>query len=310
MPLAVHPMSSEKLSMRYSVAGQRVLLVSLLAQCGIVLTGALVRLTGSGLGCPTWPECTDGSLVPVSHQAEGWHKYIEFGNRMLTFVVTIACLAGLVVALRHKPRRSSIITLSVLVLLGVAAQAVLGGVTVLAGLHPATVAAHFLVSVFLIAAAYWAYARSQEDSDAAAIPAVRSEIRLLGQLVLGLSLVVVFLGTLVTGSGPHSGDAKQTVRLHLDPRMIAWVHADLVILFLGLLVALALALRLTDAPARAQRQAVALLSVSLLQGFIGYVQYFTGVPELLVAAHVAGAIVVWVSTLQMYTALHTRPRIG
>lgn len=308
MWLTVHLMSSEKFSLRYSVAGQRVLLASLLAQCGIVLTGALVRLTGSGLGCPTWPECTDGSLVPVSHQAEGWHKYIEFGNRTLTFVVTLACLAGLMVALRHRPRRTSIITLSVLVLVGVAAQAVLGGVTVLAGLHPATVAAHFLVSVFLIAAAYWAYARSQEDSDAPAVPAVRSEIRILGQLVLGLSLIVVFLGTLVTGSGPHSGDAKRTVRLHLDPRMIAWVHADLVILFLGLVVALALALRLTDGPQRAQRRTFALLAVSLLQGLIGYVQYFTGVPELLVAAHVAGAIVVWVSTLQMYTALHTRPR--
>lgn len=301
-------MTSEKVPMRlrYSVAAQRVLLVSLIAQCGIVLTGALVRLTGSGLGCPTWPECTDGSLVPVSHQAEGWHKYIEFGNRTLTFVVTIACLAGLVVAMRQKPRRSSIIGLSVLVLLGILAQAVLGGVTVLAGLHPATVAAHFLVSVLLIAAAYLAYARSQDDSDAPAVPAVRKEIHLLGRLLLGLSLVVIFLGTLVTGSGPHSGDAKRTVRFHLDARAISWLHADVVILFLGLIGALLLALRLTSGPQLAQRRALGLLVVALLQGLIGYVQYFTGLPELLVAAHVAGAIVVWVSTLQMWSALQTR----
>lgn len=300
----------------YPTAARRVLLTTLIAQCGIVVTGALVRLTGSGLGCPTWPECTTGSLVPVAHQAQGWHKYIEFGNRLLTFVLTFACIASLVVALRTRPRRRSVVVFSALGLAGVAVQAILGGLTVLAGLHPLTVAAHFLVSGVLIYFAYAACARAQRPAKPPGEPLseplrepvtpVRRELaaaRVLSKLLVGAALVILTLGTIVTGSGPHSGDAKTTVRFDLEPRVISWLHADTAIFFLGVLLATVLLLRVARGPLRAQRRAVMLLALALGQGLIGYVQYFTGLPELLVALHVLGAILVWVGALQLHEAL-------
>lgn len=310
MCYACGAMNDTQKSKRYPLAARRVLWVSLLSQCGIVFTGALVRLTGSGLGCPTWPECTDGSLVPVPHQAQGFHKYIEFGNRMLTFVIAVACIASMIVALRTQPRRRPIVVLSALGLLGVLAQALLGGFTVLAGLHPATVAAHFLVSILLIYFAHVAYARSGEDGDATPQPVVRREAHLLGRIIVLLSACILFLGTLVTGSGPHSGDAKTTVRFNFDPRVISWLHADLVIFYLGLLVAMVLMLRMTAAPQPAQRRAGWLLCISLAQGLIGYVQYFTGLPELAVALHILGALLVWLGALRLYDALQSREDTG
>lgn len=296
----------------YPPAARRVLLTTLIAQCGIVVTGALVRLTGSGLGCPTWPECTTGSLVPVAHQAQGWHKYIEFGNRLLTFVLTFACIASLVVALRTRPRRRSVVVFSALGLAGVAVQAILGGITVLAGLHPLTVAAHFLVSGVLIYFSYAACARAQRPAEPLGEPLrepvtpVRRELaaaRVLSRLLVGAALVILTLGTIVTGSGPHSGDAKTTVRFDLEPRVISWLHADVAIFFLGVLLATVLLLRVARGPERAQRRAGVLLALALGQGLIGYVQYFTGLPELLVALHVLGAILVWVGALQLHEAL-------
>jgi cytochrome c oxidase assembly protein subunit 15 len=300
---------SAPLSPPYPPAARRILLVTLIAQCGIVLTGALVRLTGSGLGCPTWPECTTGSLVPVAHQAQGWHKYVEFGNRMLTFVVTLACVASLVVALRTRPRRRSVVLFSALGLVGVAVQAILGGITVLLGLHPATVAAHFLVSAVLIYFAHAAYARALRPLELSAGPpppaADRALLaaRVLSKLLVGAAGVILFLGTLTTGSGPHSGDAKTTVRFNIEPRLIAWLHADTAIFFLGVLFATALLLRLTDGPPRAQRSAGLLLGIALGQGSIGYVQHFTGLPELLVALHVLGALLVWVGALKLHESV-------
>lgn len=294
-------MSQHPSAQPYSPAARRVLLCTLVAQCGIVLTGALVRLTGSGLGCPTWPECTTGSLVPVAHQAQGWHKYVEFGNRMLTFVVTIACIASLVVALRG-PRRRSVVFYSALGLGGVVAQAILGGITVLLGLHPLTVAAHFLLSAVLIHFAHTAYAHALRAQDGTQSPAPLAA-RVLGRLLVGAAAVILVLGTVVTGSGPHSGDAKTTVRFDLEPRVVAWLHADVAIFFLGALVALVLVLRFLPAPRPAQRSAAFLLTVALTQGLVGYVQYFRGLPELLVAVHVLGALLVWVGTLQLHEAL-------
>lgn len=300
-------MSQHPSAQPYPVAARRVLFCTLVAQCGIVLTGALVRLTGSGLGCPTWPECTTGSLVPVAHQAQGWHKYVEFGNRMLTFVVTIACIASLVVALRG-PRRRSVVVYSALGLGGVFAQAILGGITVLLGLHPLTVAAHFLLSVVLIHFAHAAYAHARRGSAEPADPAEPADAappaaRVLGRLLVAAAAVILFLGTVVTGSGPHSGDAKTTVRFDLEPRVVAWLHADVAIFFLGALVALVLVLRFLPGPRSAQRSAGFLLGVALSQGLVGYIQYFRGLPELLVAVHVLGALLVWVGTLQLHEAL-------
>lgn len=285
---------------------RRLFIANVVAQSGIVVTGALVRLTGSGLGCPTWPECTDGSFVPVDRQAEGLHKYIEFGNRLLTFVLAIIVVACIVAVIRHRPRRRPLILLAFAVFVGVAAQAVLGGVTVLTSLHPATVAAHFLLSMVLIAAAVALYHRGTEDHDGPTRSLVRRELRLLSKALVVVSAAVLVLGTLVTGSGPHSGDADVVVRFGFDPRVISWLHADVVILFIGLSAALALGLRLTDAPAAAQRRVWVLIGISLAQGLIGYVQYFTGLPELIVALHIAGACLVWIATLRVTYALRHR----
>jgi cytochrome c oxidase assembly protein subunit 15 len=264
------------------------LVVNLVMQVGIVVTGGLVRLTGSGLGCPTWPQCVPGSYTPVVRQPQGWHKDIEFGNRMLTFVVGVAGVAALVLTWRWvrrtgAPRR--LLALAAAPLLGVVAQAVLGGITVLTGLSPATVAAHFLLSMVLVCASTVLYL-------AVCVPTrpapVRLEIVRLGWGVAAVAAVVLVLGTVVTGSGPHSGDAERPARFGFDPRAVSWLHADAVWLFVGLVVALLVALRLSSAPV-ASRRATALLVVTLLQGLIGYVQYATDLPVALVAAHLLGA---------------------
>jgi len=279
------------------------------AQCGIVVTGAAVRVTGSGLGCPTWPECTGGSIVPVRHQEEGLHKYIEFGNRTLTFVLVIVIALCLLAAWRQVPRRKPLVLLAGAGIAGIFAQAALGGVTVLTKLNPWTVAAHFLLSMALIAAAVVLVDRDADEGDAPPVARVRPEIRVLGRVMVALTLVVLTLGTVVTGSGPHSGDADEPARFGFDPRSVSWLHADSVLLLVGLLVALVLALRLTDGPADLRKRTWFLVVVVLAQGLVGYVQYFTGLPEAIVAAHVLGACLVWVGVLRVYLDMRTRGRV-
>ena len=285
---------------------RRIFALNIVAQCAIVVTGALVRLTASGLGCPTWPDCSDGSLIPIARQAEGFHKYIEFGNRMLTFALALIILAALIAAIRHRPRRKVLIGLAFLLFAGVAAQAVIGGITVLTGLNPLSVAAHFLVSAGLIAVSVALYERGNESFDGPKTIIVRKELLIVARALVALGFVIVVLGTVVTGSGPHSGDSNVVNRLPLDPRVVSWIHADVVLLFVGLVFALALGLRLTQASAVAQRRVWVLIAIVLLQGFVGYTQYFTGLPELLVAVHVAGACAVWWATLRIPYALRER----
>jgi len=269
------------------------LLANLVMQIAIVVTGGLVRLTGSGLGCPTWPQCVPGSYVPVVEQPEGFHKYIEFGNRLLTGVIGIVALAAFVVVLllvRHRRTTGTrasrgLLALAAVPFLGVVVQAVLGGVTVLAGLSPATVAAHFLLSMVLVAASTALLLRVLSPTPAVA----RREVGWIAWSVAAVAAVVLVLGTLVTGSGPHSGDADTPARFSFDPRLVSWLHADAVWLFVGLVVALVLAMRLVGAQPAAHRRALWLLAVTLLQGLVGYVQYFTDLPVALVAVHMLGA---------------------
>jgi cytochrome c oxidase assembly protein subunit 15 len=282
---------------------------NVVVQAGIVVTGALVRVTGSGLGCPTWPECAPGSLVPLPNQEEGYRKLIEFGNRTLTFVLAIVAIAAIVVVVRRIPRRRPLIVLAAVCFLGIAGQAVIGGITVLTGLNPWSVGAHFLLSIGLIAAAVALLARWDDAGDARPVALVRPELRLWSWLLIAVGLVVVVLGVLVTGSGPHGGDADVATRLPFDPRTISWLHADAVLLFMGLVIGLLLALRLTDAPRPAVRRTWVLLGISLAQGLIGYVQYFTGLPEVLVALHVLGACLVWIAVLRIPYTLRTRSTI-
>jgi heme a synthase len=287
-----------------------ILLANLVAEVGIVVTGGLVRVTGSGLGCPTWPECVDGSITPTVEQAEGFHKYIEFGNRTLTGVLALLAVATVLAVFRWAPRRAMKVA-ALVVLAGVVGQAVLGGFTVLRGLHPATVATHFLVSMGLVvAASYLWFAR--HESAAAPVPLVPPLVTRLAWVTCGVGAVVLTLGTVVTGSGPHSGDAGDPARFGFDARTVSWLHADVVMLFLGLVVATWLSARLTSADAvRGPGRAwLVVLGVSLAQGLIGYVQYFTGLPEALVVAHMLGASLLVVALTSGVLALRRRDGVA
>jgi len=280
--------------------GRRIFTALLIFQCVIVITGGIVRITGSGLGCPTWPECAPGSYTPSPEQLEDpLHIWIEFGNRLLTFVLGIAALAALFYSLRFIPNlRIRLLALGQV--LGIVGQAILGGITVLTGLHPTTVAAHLLLSIILISGAlslrqrvYGRIPRSFET---------QRLTRSLSKALVALGFVVIVMGTIVTGTGPHAGD-DSSVRFDFDIRTVAWLHADLVIAFLGLSLATLIAVRLGERePARSVllRKIYLLLGISLSQGGIGYLQYFTGVPELLVIAHLIGAVSVWLSLWNFY----------
>jgi cytochrome c oxidase assembly protein subunit 15 len=303
--------------------GRRVLLANVIAEVGIVVSGGLVRLTGSGLGCPTWPECTDGSLVPVATQSEGFHRFIEFGNRLLTFAVLVAAVSALVVVLRPwlatrwpglrgvgnpGQLRRPLVWLAGAGIAGIAAQAALGGITVLLDLNPAIVAAHFLLSMGMVAIAFVLRWRAQEPGDQPVTIDVRPELRWLAWAITALGAVVLMLGTVVTGSGPHSGDADAAARFQLDVRMMSWLHADVVLLFVGLSVAFWLGARLTRAPERATRAGAFILAASAVQGVIGYTQYFSGVPVGLVSLHMLGACLVWMAALGVLLSTRSRGR--
>jgi len=268
-------------------------------QSAIVFTGALVRITGSGLGCSTWPECTPGSYTPTSDQPEApLHAWIEFGNRLLTFVLLINALALMFTILKSGKRELR--RLGALQILGILAQGVLGGITVLTALNPATVAAHFLLSIILIAGALSLRQRvhGKSPSEITLIPLVTKLI----WLHLLLTSLVLIAGTIVTGSGPHAGDSAAE-RFNLDSRTMAWIHADLVIALLGVSIALLIAIRL--GLAGQARQVLSgriqiFLIVALAQGGIGYIQYFTKLPEALVAAHIIGSIAVWLSAWNLF----------
>jgi cytochrome c oxidase assembly protein subunit 15 len=288
-----------------------VLVVNVVAQVVIVVTGGLVRLTGSGLGCPTWPQCVPGSYVPVEHQAQGIHKYLEFGNRTLTGMVGLTAAAVLIAVwllVRRDRRPRSVLALGAVPLLGVAVQAVLGGITVLTHLAPATVAAHFLVSAVIVVASFAVLERVQRP-DGVAAWAVRTEVQWLASVLAVLTGVVLLLGTLVTGSGPHSGDATAPARFGFDPRSMSWLHADTVMLWFGVVLALLVALRLTNASARSQRAALVTLAVGLVQGVIGYVQYFTGLPVVAVMLHMLGACLLVLAVANLVLSLRVRAEL-
>jgi cytochrome c oxidase assembly protein subunit 15 len=270
----------------------RVALANVVANGVIVVTGGAVRLTGSGLGCPTWPRCSDASFVQTP--ALGLHGVIENYNRRLTFVLAIIAIATVVVVFRSV--RRDLRPLAVLTFLGIPAQALLGGMTVLTGLNPWLVAAHFLLSMVLVAVATILWLRSREPGVGS--PLLSPPFLLLTRLVAVVTAAVLLVGTVVTGSGPHSGDPKAG-RTGLDPQEVSQAHADLVFLLVGLTAALLLALYATDAPDRVRRAARALLVVELAQGLIGFVQYFTHLPIALVLVHMLGAVLITAFTARL-----------
>lgn len=263
-------------------------------QVAIVVTGGAVRLTGSGLGCPTWPECTPGSITPMPGQIEGTlHSWIEFGNRLLTFALVFAALAVIVIVLKNRARELRWLAFGQFA--GIFGQGILGGITVLTNLNPIPVAGHFLLSIILIAGAL--SLRQRAFGKDLRVP-LKPLTQKVARAVVLISVLVIILGTVVTGNGPHAGDA-QAKRFNFDERLIAQIHADVVIIFVLLTIALLFAVRMIE-PSEIQRKfgrkVSLLLLVSLSQGVIGYVQYFNGVPILLVGFHLLGATLVWISS--------------
>jgi heme a synthase len=274
----------------------RVALANAVANGLIVVTGGAVRLTGSGLGCPTWPRCTTTSFVATPELAG--HGVIEFGNRLLTFVLTAVAIATVVVVWRSA--RRDLRPLALLTLLGIPAQALLGGVTVLTGLNPWTVAAHFLLSMVLVALATMLWLRSREPG--VGQPLVRRPLVLLTDGIAAVTAVVLVIGTVVTGSGPHSGD-PEAGRTGFDPELMSQLHADVVFLLIGLTLALLVALAATDAPDRLRRATRDLLVVQLAQGLVGFVQYFSDLPIALVLLHMLGAVLIAAYTARLVWAV-------
>jgi len=273
----------------------------------IAVTGAVVRVTGSGLGCPTWPECQTGSLVPVlREQNSSIHQLIEFGNRTLTSVVLIASVGTFLLIWRARPQRRSLVRLALILPIGVVFQAVWGGLTVLLGLAWWTVAPHMLVSLGLLFVAVWVHQRLAEG-DGPTRPTVPRPLNLLAWATCGVLVALCIAGTLVTGAGPHAGDLD-TPRLDLPVRTLAQVHADLMFTYLGLLVAFGVALIAVKAPADLRRRMWVLVAVTAGQGLIGVIQYTLGVPEALVVLHVLGAVLLVGAAARMVFA--TRSRAG
>ncbi|MDP9844668.1 COX15/CtaA family protein [Streptosporangium lutulentum] len=287
------------------VTMRRWALAAVVVNAGITVSGAAVRVTSSGLGCPTWPRCTPDSFVPVAHnETAPINMAIEFGNRMLTFLVLAVALACLVIAMRLLPRRRDLVRLAWIQPVGVAAQALWGGLVVRSLLNPVTVSVHFLISSGLIAAAYALYARSREG-DAPPRRLVHRDIRTLGFALTATVFALLIAGVVVTGTGPHSGDQLAS-RFQFDIESVVRVHTDLVYVVLGLTFALLFATHVTDAPGHVRRAALTLLIVELAQGGVGYVQYFLGVPAALVDLHVLGSTLVWICTLRVVFAMRSR----
>jgi cytochrome c oxidase assembly protein subunit 15 len=285
-------------------AVQHLALASVAANVLLVVTGGAVRLTGSGLGCPTWPKCTDASYHNTP--AYGIHGYVEFGNRLLGVAIGILVTLVFLAAVLSQDRRRSVILLSVLNGASIPAQAVVGGLTVLTRLNPWVVAAHFLLSPAIIVVGFLLWRRARQG-DGPSRPTVPGPLRALTWVIAAVTVAVLAAGTVVTGSGPHAGD-QHAKRTGLDPATVAQLHADLVCLLVGLSVALWFAARLVgDAGARPLvTRAAWLVVVELAQGVIGFVQYFTHLPDLLVGAHMAGAVAVWLAALSVLFATRTR----
>ena len=266
---------------------------SMLSNSMLVLTGGLVRLTGSGLGCPTWPRCTPESFTP--HEALGVHGIIEFGNRLLTYVLAAIAVATLVAVWRWTESTIREKRIAVLLLIGIPLQGVVGGITVLTDLNPWVVAIHLILSLILISAATVLIALVTPWQMSSVPPVARK----LMWLVALSSSAVVYVGTVVTGSGPHAGDAA-VPRNGLNPERISQLHSVNVYLFIGLAIGAFVVLRVIDH--HADKAAKFLIGVIFLQGFIGYAQYILGLPIYLVAAHLVGATLTVVATTWLLIA--------
>jgi cytochrome c oxidase assembly protein subunit 15 len=279
-------------------AYRRVTLIALVALAFIIVTGGAVRLTGSGLGCPDWPNCDNGRLVAPLEK----HAMVEFVNRTVTGLVSVAVIVAVLGSLKRDPRRRDLVWLSLGLVAGVVGQIVLGGLTVLFDLAPPLVMGHFLLSIAILADALVLHWRAGQPDGAPVRPLVAPELRALGRLVTGAAALVIFLGTVVTAAGPHGGD-EETPRLDVPLHRAAQLHGFAVVLLLALVLTVLVLLRRAGAPAGVQRRGAILLAVLVAQGAVGYAQYFTGVPVLLVGIHIFGAVAVWSAAVRFQLGL-------
>jgi cytochrome c oxidase assembly protein subunit 15 len=284
-----------------ATAFRRLAVVATALLAVIVVTGAAVRLTSSGLGCPTWPRCTDTSIVaPPSY-----HALVEFINRVVSFSVGLVVAAVAVAALLLRPRRRDLVWLSWSLVAGFVGQAVIGGLSVVYGLAPGWVMAHFLLSMVLLWAALVLVHRAGDPSATTHQP-VRRELRVLTLLLAATASAVLVLGTITTGTGPHAGDStKHVPRFGFPLDRITQLHADSALLLTGLVIASLFAVRLTDCSGVVRRRATWVAVAVVVQVAIGYVQYFLNLPPGVVGLHVAGATALWCATV--WLALATQP---
>jgi cytochrome c oxidase assembly protein subunit 15 len=275
--------------------------LALAALAVIVVTGGAVRVTGSGLGCPDWPTCAAGHVVaPLSY-----HPMVEFLNRVVTGLVSVVVIVAVLGSLARVPRRADLTWLSVGLVVGVVGQIFLGGLVVRYHLWPPLVMGHFAVSMALVADAVVLRERASWPDGAMVRRAVADGDHRLGRLLVAATALALALGTVVTGSGPHAGshDGQLVERLPFELRDVARLHGTAVMIVVGMCVVLWRSLRASGAAGVVVRRADALLAVLVAQALVGYVQYFTGVPAVLVAVHIAGATAVWVCALRLLLSM-------
>ncbi|MFJ2781873.1 heme A synthase [Kitasatospora sp. NPDC087315] len=285
---------------------RRAAFTALVMSVVIVVTGGAVRLTASGLGCTTWPRCTDESLTPTPEM--GFHGIVEFTNRMLTYVLSAAVGWAILAARCHRPWRRSLTKLGWAQFWLVMSNAVLGGITVLTGLNPYTVALHLIAAMGLVWVALLMWERTKEG-DGPPRPAVARPIVQLSYVLVTVIGLLVAAGTLVTGAGHHPGtpkDNKLVPRIPIDYDRLTQVHADLAFVSVGLAIAVIFVFAAVKAPPAARARARELFAVLLVQGVLGFVQYFTDVPEILVGLHMLGATLTWIAALRIPLALRVR----
>jgi heme a synthase len=280
-----------------------------LTQGGIAVTGAIVRVTASGLGCPTWPQCFPGSFTPVPHaEVAVVHQVVEFGNRMITFLVVLTAALA-VLAVTRARRRREVLVYAWLMPASTVAQAVMGGITVLTGLLWWTVAIHLVASMTMVWLAVLLYVKIGEPDDGVSTPVVPKPVRQLTALTAVVLAAQLVSGTLVTGAGPHAGDksVEQPVpRLQVEITTLVHLHASLLVAYLALIVGLGFALLAVRAPKPVVLRLWVLLVLVCAQGMVGTVQFFTGVPAALVAVHVAGAAACTAATAALWASMRER----
>jgi cytochrome c oxidase assembly protein subunit 15 len=296
---------------------RRLALAGVIANTVIMSTGAAVRLSSSGLGCPDWPRCSAADIVASKNAGQTLlNTWIEFGNRLLNFPLVIIAVLIFVAAWRYRPdgpaasgngRRRDLMRLAAAQPLGVVAQAVIGGILVLARLNPVLVSIHFLVSASVVAAAVVLHVRCTDDGSDG--PPVRRDLQVISGALVAVACAMLAAGTVVTGTGPLAGDAG-VARYHLPLEGVTQLHADIGWLLAGLSVALVLGLRLSGAPPRAVRAGWIVLAALGSQGVIGYVQYFTHLPAGLVWVHVTGSVLVWIAVLRLFLTVRARTPVN